>query len=712
MDQFRTPATIGRYQIVGRLGKGAMGVVFSARDERLGREVAIKVMNTGLDDEPDTRARFFREAQVTSKLLHRNIVTVFDLGEDAGRPFIVMELLKGNTLNQALKDPSLGTLESKLDLMIQLCEGLSKAHAAGVIHRDIKPGNLFVLPDGSLKILDFGIARLASSNMTRTGLVVGTPDYMSPEQAQGGEVDERSDLFSAAAVFYYMVTGRRPFAAPDVAASLRRVIQEDPDPMSEVDAPPPLAALITRALSKDPELRYQRCVDMASDLIRFKRNFETETRRIGTLAKAQFDEAKRIVGAIATIQQQAGLRPGDWVAAEVQLLDERFPFFSSSGSGPSSGATPTRRAQLVEINSGLTDIVHRFACELKRLEEETARRSAKLDDLAKQVTACIQQREFDRAETLLMEASEAGMQADRIGPLRMSLDDGRLVAATIATAEQLIGRGAWDEAVSHLQAAVDRRPDLVALQQELDLVKKERERLKSQAAHRRHVAELVHEAGRLLSLNDPAAAVKVADRVLAMVPQHEEASRLRTEALARLEQQAQKAIAAARARNHVSRALRHLAAGRFDKAVAEATTAVGIAPDVARPETVRKEAQRLLDAGAGVKQKTIAARAREREVIRLLGSARTLLASGDGANALRDVEQAVALDPSHEEGKHLLDHVRSYLELVSADTDDTASLAPVEPVRSSGLARVLDQVAEVVADVGRRLSERLRSRRS
>jgi tetratricopeptide (TPR) repeat protein len=304
------------------------------------------------------------------------------------------------------------------------------------------------------------------------------------------------------------------------------------------------------------------------------------------------------------------------------------------------------------------------------------------------------------------------MQADRIGPLRMSLDDGRLVAATIATAEQLIGRGAWDEAVSHLQAAVDRRPDLVALQQELDLVKKERERLKSQAAHRRHVAELVHEAGRLLSLNDPAAAVKVADRVLAMVPQHEEASRLRTEALARLEQQAQKAIAAARARNHVSRALRHLAAGRFDKAVAEATTAVGIAPDVARPETVRKEAQRLLDAGAGVKQKTIAARAREREVIRLLGSARTLLASGDGANALRDVEQAVALDPSHEEGKHLLDHVRSYLELVSADTDDTASLAPVEPVRSSGLARVLDQVAEVVADVGRRLSERLRSRRS
>ena len=687
-----------------------MGVVFSARDDRLGREVAIKVMNAGLDDEPDTRARFFREAQVTSKLLHRNIVTVFDLGEDAGRPFIVMELLKGNTLNQALKEASLRTLESKLDLMIQLCEGLSKAHSAGVIHRDIKPNNLFVLPDGSLKILDFGIARLASSNMTRTGLVVGTPDYMAPEQAQGGEVDERSDLFSAAGVFYYMVTGRKPFAGPDVAASLRRVMKEDPDPMSPDEAPPPLAAVINRALSKDPALRYQRCVDMASDLIRFKRTFETETRRIAVLAKAQFDEAKRVSRALFAIQQQSGVTPAQWVPEEVQALDDRFPFFSGSGSG-APVAVPTRRTQLAEINAALTAIVQRFASELERLKEESDRRAARLDDLATQATVCIRQREFDRADALLADAAEAGMAADRIGPLRALLEDGRLVATAMADAQLASGRGAWDEAVSQLQAVVDSRPDLVELQTELDSLKKEHERLKTLAAHRRKAAELTHEAERLLSLNDFAAAVNAADRVLALVPQHQEASRVRSEALARLEQQAQAAIAASRARNHVARALQHLAAGRFDQAVADAVTAADLVPEASRPEAVRKEARRLLDASEALRQKAVAVREREREITRLLGTARTLLANSDGAAALRDVERAVALDPAHEDANHLLDHVRSYLNLMSEDDDDTASLAPVEPVRSFGLARVIDQAGEVVSGVGRRLSARLKGRR-
>ncbi len=157
-----------------------MGVVYQARDEQMDRDVALKVMMADLDGEPDTRARFFREAQITSKLLHRNIVTVFDLGEDDGRPFIVMEMLKGRTLTALLKEPTCDTLEQKIDLMIQVCEGLSVAHAKGVVHRDVKPGNLFVQVDGGLKILDFGVARLASSSMTASGLIVGTPDYMSP----------------------------------------------------------------------------------------------------------------------------------------------------------------------------------------------------------------------------------------------------------------------------------------------------------------------------------------------------------------------------------------------------------------------------------------------------------------------------------------------------------------------------------------------------
>jgi len=159
----KMPATIGRYRILSRLGRGAMGVVYSARDDQLERNVALKVMMADLESDPETRARFYREAQITGKLLHRNIVTVFDLGEEDGRLYLVMELLNGCTLAEFMKACEAPSLEQKLDLMIQACEGLSTAHAKGIIHRDIKPSNLFVQSDGGLKILDFGIARLASS---------------------------------------------------------------------------------------------------------------------------------------------------------------------------------------------------------------------------------------------------------------------------------------------------------------------------------------------------------------------------------------------------------------------------------------------------------------------------------------------------------------------------------------------------------------------
>src|SRR5262249_27800718 len=153
--------------------------------------------------------------KITGQLAHRNIVTVFDLGEDDHRPFIVMELLTGLPLAAHLKTPTAESLETKIDLMMQVCEGLQVAHGKGVVHRDIKPSHLFVQHDGSVKILDFGAARLASSNLTKSGFLVGTPEYMSPEQAQGKTVDARSDVFSAAGVFYFILTGRGPFSSPD-----------------------------------------------------------------------------------------------------------------------------------------------------------------------------------------------------------------------------------------------------------------------------------------------------------------------------------------------------------------------------------------------------------------------------------------------------------------------------------------------------------------
>jgi serine/threonine-protein kinase len=296
------PRTIGRYEITGRLGKGAMGVVYAAHDSMMERTVAIKVMMTDLEDDPETSARFYREARSAGQLIHPNIITIFDMGQDDGRPFIVMEFLDGETLNKYLARPDAQTIETKIDLMIQICEGLHAAHSHGIFHRDIKPGNLLVRGNGELKIVDFGIARLASSSITASGLIVGTPDYMSPEQARGHDVDQRSDIFSAGAVFYYMLTGRKPFAAQELTAVLMKVQTEDPLPIRDTEAPPPLARIVMKALTKNPADRYQSCARMIADLEQLKRQLEDEGRtsldeivnRLNTLETVSAERRKLI----------------------------------------------------------------------------------------------------------------------------------------------------------------------------------------------------------------------------------------------------------------------------------------------------------------------------------------------------------------------------------------------------------------------------------
>jgi len=275
----KLPRSIGRYRIIDRLGKGAMGVVYSAHDSLMERSVAIKIMMTDIEDDPEISTRFYREARAAGQLVHPNIITIFDMGEDDGRPFIVMELLEGQTLNKHIETPDGADLERRIELMIQICSGLNAAHSRGIFHRDIKPGNLLVRANGELKIVDFGIARLASSSMTASGLIVGTPDYMSPEQARGQEVDQRSDIFSAGAVFYLMLTGRKPFAAPDLTAVLAKVQGEAPLPIRDTEAPAPLAKLVMKALAKQPADRYQSCAEMMAELEHLQRDLETETQQ-------------------------------------------------------------------------------------------------------------------------------------------------------------------------------------------------------------------------------------------------------------------------------------------------------------------------------------------------------------------------------------------------------------------------------------------------
>jgi eukaryotic-like serine/threonine-protein kinase len=310
----RTTERIGRYQLIERIGRGAMGCVYRALDERIGREVAVKVLMADLEDDPEIRTRFLREAEAAARLSHPNIITIFDVGEDGDRFFIVMELLRGATLKEFLKQAGAAALDRKLDLMIQLCAGLGAAHKASICHRDIKPGNIFVRTDGLLKILDFGVARLASSSMTASGFIVGTPDYMSPEQARGRDVDARSDIFSLGGVFYFMLTGRKPFPATDLPTLFHQLQSDDAPPAPiGADAPPELSALIMKALSKPREARYQTCQELMIDLQQIKYACELRRSTIGPAAAGVIDLRDGVA---------AALPPGAAASSELPPTDD------------------------------------------------------------------------------------------------------------------------------------------------------------------------------------------------------------------------------------------------------------------------------------------------------------------------------------------------------------------------------------------------------
>ena len=257
---------IGRYRIHDRLAAGATGSVFAAEDRETHGRVALKVIAADLKDDPEARERFYREASIAALLKHPNIVRVLAVGEDCGRPFIAMERLTGLPLDRHVRACPELPLAARLDLIVQLYKGLQAAHQKEVVHRDVKPGNIFVEPDGRLKILDFGLARMQRSTLTASGLVVGSPNFMSPEQAEARPVDQRSDIFSAAAVGYLVLTGRAPFAAPTLPEVLHAILHDMPAPIARDVAPPAVARVLVRALAKSPGDRYQRCADILRDL--------------------------------------------------------------------------------------------------------------------------------------------------------------------------------------------------------------------------------------------------------------------------------------------------------------------------------------------------------------------------------------------------------------------------------------------------------------
>jgi len=349
------PDHLGPYEILGLLGQGGMGSVYRARDPRLDRTVAIKVLLDDAAGDPSRRERFLLEARAVAALTHPNIVTIHSVEEDAGRIFLTMEYVEGRTLADVIEKSGM-PLDRLLALAIPLADAVAAAHQKGIVHRDLKPANVMVSTDGRVKVLDFGLAKLrepaspdgdsvtkfSPAPVTADGVILGTMAYMAPEQAEGRPADHRADVFSIGVILYEMATGRRPFTGDTTAALLAAILRDMPVPVTEVNAalPAEFARIVRRALAKDPTRRYQTALDVRNELEDLKR--EIDAGRSGGI---------RISGEAPPAVGLSTNPPASWPATPPALV----PLSSGQASAAPRGASPaaTARRWIVPVSAAI-----------------------------------------------------------------------------------------------------------------------------------------------------------------------------------------------------------------------------------------------------------------------------------------------------------------------------------------------------------------------
>ncbi len=440
------PLEIGRYQIRERLGQGGMGVLYLALDPVMDRLVALKVLRV---NDPSLHERFLREARLVARLQHPHIITIYDVGEYDGQPFIAMEYVAGDTIDTLIRRRSHIPLARKLEWAMELCEALASAHRAGIVHRDVKPSNLIVHREsGRLKVLDFGIARTIESGVTQGGLLMGTPNYMAPEQVEGRTVDHRSDVFAVGAVLYELLVYRPAFTGDTPFAILHQIVHGRPEPLTDVDPSldSALARIVEQALAKDPNARYADLDVIRRDLADVRQRCETDPSNDTIIvARATAARAARGIDLTRLVEQRAA-QVGECLRTVDAALDANEPDRAMAAAEQAALIDPTdpRVAVAVARARSACDArdVHQWLTDAKsHLARGAITEAVRLAAFARQLdpgSAAVQlfQREVDRA------ASEQERQRDRarlvqrsLAHAQRSLATGQLNAALRAVAE-------------------------------------------------------------------------------------------------------------------------------------------------------------------------------------------------------------------------------------------------------------------------------------
>jgi predicted Ser/Thr protein kinase len=580
-----TPGFIGRYQVRECLGQGGMGVLHLALDPAIDRLVALKVLRV---DQPEIRERFLREARLAARLQHPNIVTIFDVGEHDGQPFIAMEYISGETLGEMIARRAALAPTRKLELIIEACRGLAYAHRHGIVHRDVKPANLMISREsGALKVLDFGIARVVDSNLTQAGVAMGTPSYMSPEQHEGRPVDHRSDVFALGLVLYEVLGYRRAFTGETPHAVRHRVISTRPSSILEIDpsVDPALARIIDRAIEKRAEDRYPDLDELRGDLHRVKQRLDAELASATVIGEGPAPAEPIRRGGVAHIAARraaqvganldrgaAALEAGDLAAAQaaaddaemlgpddprVQALLDRIARQRDAIAiaGWLADAEAAMRAGALTAAAGFVDRAllaapgHAAALELRTALQQAMEARERSQDRARAVARALEQGETHlaqgRFEVALRATSEAlGFDPESPAALELRGRIQRAVAASIDEGIALARRDAQAErfasALRRLEALSPRDTRVGVVEDEIRQAWQQAERrreveeadrrARAEAAQRREQADgHLRVARERAAVHDYAAALDAVDAAIGADPSCREASPLRAE---------------------------------------------------------------------------------------------------------------------------------------------------------------------------------------